>query len=339
MRTEYCYLTDYAIDDENYSILHDLLILGMNLKLVSPQYDRVLLIPTDFSIPSKNLGLIHQVWSVIIRKAPIQFDCQRPMGNNDDIYKWFRINMFNISGYKKILYLGKNSIVIKDLGSFFSFPTPSSPLDFSLWSISQFGPVHNHNFLLFHPNHYDFVHLIDKLCDWVETPNIRNQRLMMNMNGDIGPYINGLFEEYFGVRICTLPTYTYIQVAPFIDKSFKEIHKMNDPRIFSFLIPVKGSGEIDDIPMTYHKIFAKISKERLGIQFRINESFHIDPSLSNLISSRIKKSHIPNLEKNVIKHVANTSIAKLIPKILCIVIIAVSVLMKSSNYILLKIIL
>jgi len=224
--SKYAFITSLTADDDKYREIMKTIVLGYNLLSVAPRFDRILLISDNFQTFYEAEERLGRFFTHVYRTPYIRFPCNMTQMNSKDKHFWFKINSWTITNYKALLWVGRDTFFIKDPSSIFSFLPPASTADNQIWNISEFGVVHNTDFLLFKPSLSDFVKIKQLGCKWVEDPEFGPRD---SQSPNIGAYDNGLLEHYFAGNIVTLPKIWNFEVNETTNKE-----ELLNPEIISY---------------------------------------------------------------------------------------------------------
>ena len=293
--TENGFVSIFSGDDSNSSEFYKLYVLGYNCLTVAPHIDRVLLIPTDYSVPNSKLQHLSSVWNHILRLNNVELNCFESEKNENSKQIWFRLVAQRLTMYNKLLFIGHETLFVNDPDFLFDFQPPAAPLDYDSWGFTYFGVAHNFDMLLFSPNENTYSDLLNMSCKWIEFPFVRSQRYISNSFVSIGPYDNGLFHEFIGKDVLTFPPFANVEVGP---ESL--MHKMSydDPKIISYrfhfnMPPWTGS--------TYADIAWKVVAEEAFKYRNIHFSQLGKPKESEIITRRIIKTKMKNIQYPIYK--------------------------------------
>ncbi|OHT14388.1 hypothetical protein TRFO_43081 [Tritrichomonas foetus] len=202
--SQYAYVSYYSYDDHQWShYFLNILVLGCSLKSLSPQYDRVLMIPSGMKFDEKRLDQIKKVWSHIVFRSYVKWNCTKSENKTSEKQLWFKLQMFTLIQYDKIVYIGPNILIVRDPSILFSYGIVAAPADYQAWRYSKYGIIHNHELGLYFPNLEDYNSLTSQ-CKFVTNPTY--------LAKDFGPYDNGLLEFYFRFDMVTLPEYWQYEI-------------------------------------------------------------------------------------------------------------------------------
>ena len=236
--TRYAYLSGYTGDDESGHYFVLAITCGYSLIRTSPNYDRVLLIPSTMKIPEHRMKLLKKVWTHILYRPYIHW----PDGYIDtharDMYLWFKLNAWSVVGWEKLLWTGIDVIFRRDPSLIFEYPAPCSILDHYVYGMSHLGPVTNGDFLLFRPSLKIFSEMKKLSLQWSRDPDEYGHKLQLQGASWTGPHDQGLITQYFDGNITTVPQWFQLEVPGNIYSmlGFNNTESP-DPRVISFHFP------------------------------------------------------------------------------------------------------
>ena len=232
--SQYAFVTSITGDDNMEHEVLKCAMIAYTMWLSNPKYDRVLLISTNFKMSEAHETRLARLYTHVYFSPHVQFPCNKNLSKASDRHFWFKLNALTVLGYDKLLWVGHDIFIVKDVTPLFEYPVPAAPPDYQLWDFSEYGPVHNFDFFVFKPSLDDFRNLRKRGCDWIEHPGISERRKKMEDPPFIGAYDNGLFEDYFKDEITTLPKYACFEV-PGIKEGVDSIRgDETDPRIIAY---------------------------------------------------------------------------------------------------------
>ncbi|EAY04801.1 hypothetical protein TVAG_305510 [Trichomonas vaginalis G3] len=271
--SKYAYVTYYSGDDHWSHYLLSVIVLGQTLASLSPKYDRVLLIPSKMEFEESVLKTIKESWTHIIHRPFIKWPCETKLEDPRDNHIWFKLQIFSLYQYSKVLYIPPNALVAKDPSIAFSFVTPSAPLDYQTWGYSHLGAVRNLDFLVVTPSQTTLDNVTTKGCNWIHQPvgysREINQAFRGDRNKNIGPYDNGLIEEFYFGKFTTIPSFYQFELV----KS-KTPLKKTDPRIVTYRFP-QGTKPWDQGPNQQSEIISD-AWIKVAVQTHENLNLTID---------------------------------------------------------------
>ena len=292
----YGFISYYSGDNSDFTEFHKLFVLGNNCLRLAPHIDRILIIPTDFYVSNSKMHHLATVWNIILRMRNIEPRCSYEI-NGDAKQMWFRLRMFTLTMYKKLLFVGHNIIFVKDPEPIFAYNTPSAPIDYQSYGYTYFGIAHNFDFFLFSPSESTYQEILNMSCRWIQLPFIRQEKFYSISAAQIGPYDNGLLHEYLGKDVWTMQPYLNIEIGP--ESFYNKLH-YSDERIMSYRFsesnpPWKGTTFAD---ITWRVIAEEAFAER-GIHFHPM----LKPKLSESENRRVIKNKLRAIEIPVFKNI------------------------------------
>ena len=289
--SKFAFVSYYSGEDElNHYILNQL-VMGYNLMSFSPQYDRVLILPTNLEIPKEFQEKIKIVWTHIIRRSYIKWPCENKEEDVSDRHHWFKIQAFSLIQYSKILFLGPYSYITKDLSPIFQYFSPSSPPDFQSWGFSHLGFVRNFDFLLIIPSFGLFHNVTHLGCDWISDPIEHSTQIGKQYRNSIsvGVYDNGLLEEYFQGHIQTLPFFWQFEVISPQYRTKNAPNITTDLRIYTYRFSVDSRPWYTEGIIKDDIIFQAYTSNVQKINNFFEDSLNL--SIFNLIEIQNEKAH------------------------------------------------
>ncbi|EAX90924.1 hypothetical protein TVAG_232810 [Trichomonas vaginalis G3] len=230
----YAYITSITGDDDMEHEVLKAAMLAYSLWYLTPKIDRILLISMKFRMPDEHEQRLAKLYTSVYRSPFVDFKCPGKLFKSSDIHHWFKLNAWTITSYEKLLWISPNVFFTKDPSRLFEFPAPAAPPDYQLWSMSEFGPVHNLDVFLFKPSLDDFLKLKELACDWISNPENSEKRASVEGTPFLGAYDNGLLEEFYKYDITTMPKYTCYEIPGLKDGSYATSGDETDPRIISY---------------------------------------------------------------------------------------------------------
>lgn len=230
----FAYITAITGDDD---IEHEVLksaMLAYSLWYITPKVDRILLISTKFKMPEVHEQRLARLYTSVYKSPFVDFKCPGNLSKESDAHHWFKLNAWTVTSYEKLLWISPNVFFTKDPSRLFQYPAPAAPPDYQLWSMSEYGPVHNFDVLLFKPSLDDFLKLKEMACDWISNPENSQKRAQIEGMPYLGAYDNGLLEEFFKHEITTFPKYVCYEVPGIKDGEAATQGDDIDPRIMSY---------------------------------------------------------------------------------------------------------
>jgi len=199
-KTPYAFVSVFSGDSEPiFGYLQMLVVLGFSLKTVSPQIDRVLIIPDSFHVDEQFITFLGKVWTHILYRPFIMW----PHGSNvspESQSKLFKLQAWSLVQYEKVLLLGADIMVFSDLSHVFTWPTPSSAFDFYHYEMNHMTPLFNSDFFLLHPNYIDYVGLLETAIEYSTNPEKDSNRF--------GVYDGAVLNKYFQGSVHFFPLKT-----------------------------------------------------------------------------------------------------------------------------------
>ncbi|KAI5549010.1 nucleotide-diphospho-sugar transferases family [Trichomonas vaginalis G3] len=237
-KTRYAYLSGYTGDDDSGHYFVLAITCGYSLLKTSPNFDRVLMIPSEMKIPPEKMKLLKQIWTHILYRPYIQW----PDGYIDtharDMYLWFKLNAWSVVGWEKLLWTGTDVVFRRDPSSVFDFPPPCSIIDHYVYGMSHIGPVTNGDFFLLKPSLKTYSEMKTLALDWAKDPDEYGHKLQLQGASWTGPHDQGLITQYFDGNITTVPQWYQLEV-PGNPASMLGLNNTEnpDPRVISFHFP------------------------------------------------------------------------------------------------------
>lgn len=263
-RSRYAYISGYTSDDSEDHFFILAITCGYSLMKVSPNYDRVLLIPSAMEIPKDKLRNLKSVWTHIIRRPYVQW----PDGYKDrsmrDTAFWFKLNAWSVTGWEKLLWTGIDVIFRRDPSTIFNYPAPTSIIDHFVYGFSHLGPVTNGDFLMFKPSLRDFAGMKLLGMNWSRNPDDYGFRLQQQGASWTGPHDQGLISQYFDGNITVAPQWYQLEV-PGNPQSILGYNNTDnpDPRVVSFHYPSLFKPWKNNIG-PYSNAWANVAQEALN---------------------------------------------------------------------------
>ena len=159
--SKYAFVTSYTGEsDDKYSFLQCIITLGGMLETVSPDYDRVLLVPSEIEISSSVLTILSKVWTHILKRNFL--NCTGDISDKAEDYL-FKIQAWTLTQYSKVLYIAADVLPLADLSNLFSLNAPAAALDSIKYSMNTYNSFFNTDFMLFQPNKIDFSSLLRQI--------------------------------------------------------------------------------------------------------------------------------------------------------------------------------
>lgn len=227
-KTRYGYISGYTGDDRDGHFFILSVVLGYSLMQVSPNFDRVLMIPTEMKIPEERMQALRKVWTHIIYRPYVQWPEGHLYQRDSDKYLWFKLNAWSVTGWEKLLWTGNDVFFRRDPSRIFDFPTPTSIIDHYIYSMGDYGPITNGDFFLFRPSLRDYAGLKKLGLTW----NAKRQK--SSWTGSID---QGLIAEYFEGNITVAPQWYQFEVPGNVRSMLGYNSSQPDPRIISFHFP------------------------------------------------------------------------------------------------------
>ena len=237
-KTRYAYLSGYTGDDENGHYFVLAITCGYSLIKTSPNFDRVLLIPSTMKIPEYRMNLLKKVWTHILYRPYIKWSDGYIDTHARDMYLWFKLNAWSVVGWEKLLWTGIDVVFRRDPSIIFELPPPCSIIDHYVYGMSHLGPDTNGDFLMFKPSLKIYSQLKKLGLDWSRDPDEYGHKLQLQGASWTGPHDQGLITQFFDGNITTVPQYFQLEVPGSI---FSILGLNNtdspDPRVISFHFP------------------------------------------------------------------------------------------------------
>lgn len=274
-RSRYAFISGYTCDDSEEHFLILAITCGYSLMKVSPNYDRVLLIPTTMDIPKSKLKILKSIWTHIVRRPYIKW----PDGYKDktqrDTAFWFKLNAWSVTGWEKLLWTGTDVIFRRDPSTIFKYPAPTSIIDHFVYGFSHLGPVTNGDFIMFKPSLRDFAGMKLLGMNWSRNPDEYGFKLQKQGASWTGPHDQGLISQYFDGNITVAPQWYQLEV-PGNPQSILGYNNTEtpDPRVVSFHYPSLFKPWKNNIG-PYSNAWANVAQEALNsINFTYNLKRH-----------------------------------------------------------------
>lgn len=226
-KTRYGYISCYSGDDSDGHFFILSVVLGYSLMQVSPNFDRILMIPTEMKIPEERIRDLRKVWTHIIHRPYVQWPEGHLNPRESDKYLWFKLNAWSVTGWEKLLWTGNDVFFRRDPSSIFEFPTPTSIIDHYVYGMGDYGPITNGDFFLFRPSLRDYAGLKKMGLAW----NAKSHKSAWT-----GSIDQGLIAEYFEGNITVAPQWYQFEV-PGNARSMLGYNTKPDPRVVSFHFP------------------------------------------------------------------------------------------------------
>ena len=232
--SRYAFITSITGDDDLEHEITKTAMLAYSMWLANPKLDRVLLISTTFNMTQEQESRLARLYTHVYFSPYVQFPCNINLSKACDRHYWFKLNALTVTAYEKLLWVGRNIFIVRDVMPLFEYPAPAAPPDYQIWSMSEFGPVHNFDFFVFEPSLEDFKKLRQRGCQYIAHPQISEERMKMPGAQFLGAFDNGLFEEYYKTEITTLPKYACYEIPGIKDGADNRKDEDIDPRIISY---------------------------------------------------------------------------------------------------------
>ena len=232
--SRYGFITALTGDDD---LEHEVLkcaMLAYTMWLSNPNYDRILLISTKFDLPEIHETRLARLYTRVYFSPFVQFPCNKSLWKESDKHFWYKLNALTVTAYEKLLWVGPNIFIVRNVDPLFALPVPAAPPDYQFWNFSEYGPVHNFDFFIFKPSLDDFKELRSRGCDWIEHPEYSEEREKGDRKAFLGAYDNGLFEDFYKEEIITMPKYACFEVPGIKGGAFTKREEETDPRIIAY---------------------------------------------------------------------------------------------------------
>lgn len=168
--SKYAFVSVYSYDIQpHFGYLQMLLVLGYTLKTLSPSYDRVLIVWDKLGNEEQIMSLLRKVWSHIIIMPYIRWPTADKISNSDNAY-WFKFYAWSLTQYEKVLFIGADTLVYRDISSVFNFEPPAAPYDMNDYTPFDDGMRLMHDYFLLKPDMDDFIALIEMVVPRLKEP-------------------------------------------------------------------------------------------------------------------------------------------------------------------------
>ena len=236
--TRYAYLSGYTGDDESGHYFVLAITCGYSLIKTSPNFDRVLLIPSTMKIPEYRMNLLKKVWTHILYRPYIRWSDGYIDTHARDMYLWFKLNAWSVVGWEKLLWTGIDVIFRRDPSLIFEYPPPCSIIDHYVYGMSHLGPVTNGDFLMFKPSLKTYSQMKKLGLQWSRDPDEYGHKLQLQGASWTGPHDQGLITQFFDGNITTVPQWFQLEVPGNL-YSMLGLNNTEDPdpRVISFHFP------------------------------------------------------------------------------------------------------
>ena len=232
--SRYAFITSITGDDDYEHEITKTAMLAYTMWLANPKLDRILLISTTFNMTQEQESRLARLYTHVYFSPYVQFPCNINLSKDCDRHYWFKLNALTVTAYEKLLWVGRNIFIVRDVMPLFEYPAPAAPPDYQIWAVSEFGPVHNFDFFVFQPSLEDFKNLRERGCQWIAHPDISEERQKIHGAQYLGAFDNGLFEEYYKTDITTLPKYACYEIPGIKDGAENRKNEDIDPRIIAY---------------------------------------------------------------------------------------------------------
>lgn len=270
-KTRYAYISGYTGDDDKGHFFVLAITCGYSLMHVSPNFDRVLLIPTELKVSEDRMNALRKVWTHIIRRPYIQWPDGYVDAHARDMYLWFKLNAWSVVGYEKLLWTGCDVFFRKDPSKAFEYPAPASVIDHYVYGMSDLGPVTNGDFFLLKPSLRDYAGMKRLGLQWSRDPDYFGMKILLKGASWTGPHDQGLITQFFEGNITTMPQWYQLEV-PGSARSILGYNKTYDPdpRIVSFHFPSTVKPWKQDVG-DYSKAWSNVAHEAFDfLEYSIN---------------------------------------------------------------------
>ena len=279
--SKFAFVTSYISDDINENFIKQIIITGYQLKNFNIYINRILIIPNNVTIPLKYEKILYNLYSKIYFFPFIKWKCKGPEINFNDKIFYFKINIWLLKFYQKILFLGGFHLFLKNPSDIFNYPTPSSPPDFQSWIYSKNGPIQNIDFLIISPSKEIFYKILNEGCNYTSKPFLPNNL----KNISFGPYDNGLITLFFQSNISTLPWWWNYEIPGHYIDILQNISRIFDEKIIS---------------LRFSKLYLPFNYKKLYFSQLWIEMFNNALNNNEMKIQNFKKNSKINLEKFVL---------------------------------------
>lgn len=228
-KSKFAYVHSYACDDIQLRHLLQAEILGYQLKKFNKSIDRILLLPTNISIPEKHKKILSHVYTHFVYRPFIKWPCKGPEIEEWEKQLYFRLNIFTLN-YSKVLYINGFNYFLHDPSPIFEFYPPVAAPDYQTWVIAKYGPTQNMDFLLIKPSMDTFEDIVRfGGCNYTSIP-VNASDLWTTGHG---PYDNGLIVKYYKGDIATLQWWWNYEMPGHYIFKVHQIYRYFDPQVVS----------------------------------------------------------------------------------------------------------
>lgn len=192
--SNYAFASVYTGENQyQFSGLQSIVVLGGILKEYSPEYARILLIPSNINISHELNNLLSSVWTNIVKKPIVKMKYNFTEEFNCSVFK---LQAWNLTNYSKVLFISPNILPLTDFSIYFNYPAPSSVINNHMFSMNTFTSYFDSNFFLLTPNEKDLSILYQIAIQYDEKSDITPDTFAIN--------------DYFQETITILPFKTIL---------------------------------------------------------------------------------------------------------------------------------
>jgi len=113
----------------------------------------------------------------------------------------YKLRALELLQYEKIVLIGVDSVVLKNIDQVFDCPAPCGVIDTWVWALNSAAPTVNGDFMVLKPSLEDQKNMLNLIA---QIPKEDLATLKDGNNVWLGPYDQGLFNYYYGANLTAL---------------------------------------------------------------------------------------------------------------------------------------
>ena len=201
------YISGYSGDSPNKNYFVLVYTLGYNLMMLDPNTSRVLIISPDISLTEEESRVLNMVWTEIKLEDYVVFPLEARDKMSPVKTYFHKLKAFTQTKYKKLLWVGSDTIWLRNPHHLFSFPAPAGVVDYHLRTVHRGGPTINGDCFLFEPSMETYNGIVEL------SSKLKNLNWGVDEDGvPVGPLDQSAMNFYFAGEYSVFPYPTQVEL-------------------------------------------------------------------------------------------------------------------------------
>eukprot|EP00276_Gloeochaete_wittrockiana_P015020 CAMPEP_0184334772 /NCGR_PEP_ID=MMETSP1089-20130417/3442_1 /TAXON_ID=38269 ORGANISM="Gloeochaete wittrockiana, Strain SAG46.84" /NCGR_SAMPLE_ID=MMETSP1089 /ASSEMBLY_ACC=CAM_ASM_000445 /LENGTH=261 /DNA_ID=CAMNT_0026659119 /DNA_START=267 /DNA_END=1052 /DNA_ORIENTATION=+ len=195
------------------------MVLGFSLLKANTSHQIVCMVTP--AVEAHVRTLLARVFDRIIEVLPPEVSGVRTHQSDS----WSKLCAWTLIEYSRIVYLGSDTLVLRNVDELFNCQPPCGVIDLFLWETTEHGPTVNGDVLVLQPSLADYEQLLHYPKTWRRDKDedavfikawsdLYDGTMITGRKTRLGPYDQALINRYFSRSITVLP-YHY-NVMPYL---------------------------------------------------------------------------------------------------------------------------